>query len=524
MLQPLRRHPVITLLTLLLGAAGVALTLFLYSFNLNDYRSQLQAGLQEALQRPVQIGAIHFTLRHGLSLELSDAAIGAPEDATFLAVDHLLLRLRLAPLLQRQLSFSSVLLDGADLRIRQSTAATASEVTTPVRMKTFLDLLRRTNISTLILRNGRVSVMNGGERYTLDKINLQLHNIAFQSPVTVTATGEMHSGELRTPWQLTGKIEAASADAPWPETRIDLTLGIKELDLAQLPHAALSEAKLRLAGLAKLQLHAQGAPASGLSFELRAESPDATLDQPTRYAAPLHVGEIVLGGLWQSGSPGTIRDLRLRVDSLALHGAMALPTETTPLTAVFSVPETPLQLIGPWVPDRTLPRLATALRGPEVSGSAALDEIALRWSKSEGLHLDHARFSLRDGQFTLKEFGLIKNLGADGAWAKELLTINSVKASLLGGRSQGTGTIAFPPGKEAIFNLQLASTARAEALIPLLPAVWQEKLQAKGPLSLSGKISGSPSRLLLDLQSRFEEAEVLFNHIPLKRPGERGEL
>ncbi|MDZ4186442.1 MAG: AsmA-like C-terminal domain-containing protein [Desulfuromonadales bacterium] len=527
MLQPLRRHPVITLLTLLLGAAAVALTLFLYSFNLNDYRSQLQAGLQEALQRPVQIGAIHFTLRHGLSLELSDTAIGTPEEATFLVADHLRLRLRITPLLQRQLSFSSVLLDGAQLRINvpAGTTATEAEKTAPERMKTFLDLLRRTNISTLILHNGHVSVMNGVERYALDKINLKLHNIAFQSPVAVTATGEIHSGELRTPWRLSGKIEAASADAPWQETRVDLSLGMKELDLAQLPLVAGNAAKdLRLAGIAKLQLHAQGDLASGLSFELRAESPDATLTLPTRYATPLHVGEIVLGGIWQSGAPGKIRDLRLRVDSLNLHGALALPTETTPLTAAFSVPETPLQLLGPWVPDRTLPRLATALRNPDVSGSAALDEINLRWSKSEGLHLDQARFHLRDGQFTLKETGLVKNLGADGALTEDLLTINSVKASLLGGRSQGTGTIAFPPGKEAIFNLQLASTAQAEALSPLLPAVWQEKLQARGPISFSGKIGGSPSRLLLDLQSRFEGAEVLFNHIPLKRPGERGEL
>lgn len=525
MFERLRRHPVITLLTLLLGAAGVALTLFLYSFNLNDYRSQLQASLQDALQRPVQIGAIHFTLRHGLSLELNAAAIGAPEEATFVVVDRLLLRLRLAPLLQRQLSFSSILLDGAKLRIHQSAAATASEATTPERMKTLLDLLRRTDISTLTLRNSRVTVMSGAQRYDLEKINLQLDNIAFLTPVAMSASGELIAGGLRTPWQLSGKIEAASADAPWQATRIDLTLGMKALDLAQLPLVAGNAVKdLRLAGTAKLQLHAQGAPASGLAFELRAESPDAAFTLPALYAAPRHVGEIILGGLWQSGTPGTLRDLRLRVDSLSVHGAMELPTETSPLTAVFAVPETPLQLLGRWVPDRTLPQLATALRGPNVSGSAAVDEIALRWSESMGLHLDHARFHLRDGQFALKGVGPVKNVMADGAWAEKILTINSFKASLLGGQSQGSGTIAFPPGEEAIFNLQIASTAQAETLIPLLPAIWQEKLQASGPLSFSGKVSGTPARLLLDLQSRFESAAVAFNNIPLKRPGERGEL
>ena len=525
MLERLRRHPVITLIALLLGAAGVALTLFLYSFNLNDYRSQLQAGLQEALQRPVQIGAIHFALRHGLSLELNDAAIGTPEEASSLVVDHLLLRLRIAPLLQRQLSFSSILLDGAEFQIHQSTAASASEVTTPEQMKTFLDLLRRTDISSLILRNSRVTVMSGAQRYALDKINLQLHNIAFQAPVAVTASGELHFGALRTPWQLSGKIEAASADAPWQETRVDLTLGMKELELAQLPLATgTGEKKLRLAGSAKLQLHAQGAPASGLAFELRAESPDAALNLPTLYAAPRHIDEIVLGGLWHSGSPGTIRDLRVRVDALSLHGDVLLPTATTPLTATLAVPTTPLNLLGPWIPERTLPLLATTLRGQGVSGSAGMEKIGLRWSRTEGLHLDAALFQLRDGRFDLKGIGLVENAAGDGVWTDGQLAIKSAKATLLGGKSAGAGHITFPRQGKAIFNLQITSTAQAEALIPLLPAVWQEKLQANGPLSFSGKVSGTRSRLLLDLQSRFDATTVHFNSIPLKRAGETGEL
>jgi hypothetical protein len=517
-LQPLRRHPVITLLTLLLGVAAVALTLFLYSFNLNDYRSQLQASLQDALQRPVQIGAIHFALRHGLSLELSDAAIGAPEEATSLVVDHLLLRLRIGPLLQRQLSFSSILLEGAHLRIRQQTAASAAEPTAPERMKTFLDLLRRTDISALVLRNSRVTILSGDESYELDKIDLQLHNIAFLTPVAIKASGEMHSGALRTPWQLSGKIEGASADAPWQATRVDLTLGMKELDLAQLPLAA------DFAGTAKLTLHAQGAPATGLAFELRAESPDAALSLPTRYAAPLHAGEIVLGGIWQSGTPGTIRDLLLRVDALSLHGEVMLSTATTPLTATLTVPTTPLNLLGPWIPDRTLPLLATALRGQGVSGSAGMEKIELRWSKPVGLHLDTALFQLREGHFNLKGIGLVENAAGDGAWNDGGLAIKNAKATLLGGRSEGVGNIAFPHQGEAILNLQITSTARAEALTPLLPAVWQKKLKAQGPLSFSGKISGTPSRLLLDLQSRFDATRVHFNNIPLKKAGETGEL
>ena len=529
MLERLRRHPVITLLTLLSGAAGVALTLFLYSFDLNDYRSQLQDSLQTTLKRPVKIGAIHFALRHGLSLDLSATAIGAPENDISLVVDHLLLRLRIAPLVQRQeLSFSSVLLEGAQFRI--VTPAGGKEAVppeaTPERMNTLIDLLRRTNISTLILRNGSATIMAGERRYDLDQIDLQLHNIAFLAPIKVAAAGELRFGNLRAPWQLSGDIEAGSADAPWQATHFNLTLAVKGLDLAQLPKAPGQEAKkYRLHGAANLNLRTHGAPASGLTFTLRAESKDFSLALPAYYQAPLRMQEAVLGGVWQSGEPGTIRDLLLRVDTLTLLGEAVLPTTAgAPLLATLAMMDAPLARLGQLIPDRTLPLLAAALRDPKVSGSAGMEKIELRWSATEGVQLVNAGFHLRDGRFTFKGIGLVENAAGAGEWTGNALTIKTAKAALLGGRSAGSGSIAFPRQGEPIFNLKITSTALAEALTPLLPVFWQEKLRANGPLSFTGKVGGTSSRLLLDLQSRFEAAAVHFNNIPLKQAGDIGEL
>jgi uncharacterized protein involved in outer membrane biogenesis len=528
--ERLRRHPLLTFLTLLLGAAGVALTLFLASFELNDHRSQLQARLQEALQRPVKIGAIHFTLRYGLSLDLSAVAIGTPEDATSLNVDHLLLRLRLAPLLRRQLSFSSVLVDGAQLRIVKPAeeAAAAPPTAAPERMNALIELLRRTNINTLILRQGSATIRTGDQHYQLDKIDLELRHIAFLAPITVAAVGEVHVGAVRALWQLSGDIEAASADDPWQATRFDLTLGIKGVDLARLPKALGSKAKnFRLNGAANLSLRTYGAPATGLTFALRAEGQDFSLVLPDLYQAPLLAQEAEIKGIWQSGTPGipgTIRALLLRLDTLNLRGEVVLPTAETPLLATLSIPDTPLAHLGPFIPDSTLPLLAAALRGAEVSGSAGMEKIALRWSQAKGMHCDNARFYLHAGRFTHQGVGLVENAEGEGSWQEETLTIKSMAATLLGGRSTGDGTMIFPAHGETLFDLKISSTAQAEALLPLLPALWQEKLQANGPLSFSGKISGTPSRLLLDLQSRFESAAVRFNNIPLKQAGEVGEL
>ena len=530
MLERLRHHPLLTFLTLFLGAAGVALALFLYSLDLNDYRSQLQATLQAALQRPVRIGAIHFTLRPGLSLDLSATAIGAPEDATSLVVDHLVLRLRLAPLLQRQeLSFSSVLLEGAQFRIVKPAGGSASEppeATAPKRMNTLIDLLRRTNITTLILRNGSATIMNGERRYVLDQIDLQLHNIAFRAPITVAAAGELRVGDLRAPWQLAGNVEVASPETSWQATRINLTLGLQGVDLAQLPHALGSEAKnYQVRGVTDLDVRTQGAPASGLTFTVRAASKDFSLALPAHYSAPLRGQEAVFSGVWQSGEPGTLRELLLRLDSLSLLGEAVLPTAAgAPLVATLSLADAPLARLGQLIPDRTLPQLAAALRGPEVSGSAGLKKIDLHWAATTGLQLSSIHGHLRGGRFPLKGIGLVENAEGDGTWTEGALTIKSAQATLLGGKSEGGGNIAFPRQGEPIFNLQISSTAQAEALTPLLPAAWQEKVQASGPLSFTGKVGGTPSRLLLDLQSRFDATAVRFKNIPLKQVGEIGEL
>lgn len=527
MLERLRRHPLLTFLTLLFGAAGVALALFLYSFDLNDYRSQLQASLQETLKRPVKIGSIHFALRHGLSLDLNAAAIGAPEDESSLVVDHLVLRLRLAPLLQRQLSFSSVLLEGAQFRIVVPAAASATgpPQAAPKQVNAWIDLLRRTNITTLILRNSSATVISGARRYDLDKIDLQLRNIAFLTPITVAGAGELRIGAASAPWQLAGNVEASSADAPWQATRINLTLGVQGFDLAQLPQTLGSGTKnYRLQGVTDLDFRVQGAPASGLTFTVRAESEDFSLALPTYYSTPLRVQKAVLTGIWQSGEPGTIRDLLLRLDTFSLLGEIVLPAAETPLVATLSLTDAPLAGLGQLIPDRTLPLLATTLREPEVSGSAGVSELKLRWTSASGLQLTSIRGHLRDGRFRLKAIGLVENAAADGTWTEGGLTIKNARATLLGGTSEGGGNIAFPRQGEPIFNLNITSTALAEALTPLLPAVWQEKLRANGPLSFTGKVGGTPSRLLLDLQSRFDDAAVHFNNIPLKQAGEVGEL
>lgn len=532
MLDRLRRHPFFTLLLLLLLFGGGTLAIFLYSFDLNNYRAQLQATLQSALHRPVRLGSIHFAVRHGLSLDITAAAIGEEGDATALRIEHLVLRLRIAPLLERRLSFSSVILDGAQLRIAgQAGREVPPGESPPEKIDDLVELLRRTAIDALIVRNGSVTLIDPrpgkGQSLGIGNLDLQLRNLAVSGPVSLTASGDLASGGTTIPWQLAGVVEPAGVDAPWQKVRSSLSLTLKGLKgeaLAPLL-TGVKGAPVQLRGSIDLVLHVDGAPASGLSFELRAKGRNATLALPALFAEPLPVREVVLGGIWQSGASGSIRDLLLRVDDLTIRGEVALPAATgAPLLATLSAPETPLARLGRLIPDRPLPLLAQTLRLPEVAGTVRTETLRFSWSQTQGVRLDAARVSLQQGRFRLKELGLIEGATLDLAWQDGTLDIRDARATLLGGTTVGQGSIIIPDRGEPVLDLTLHAQARAEALTPLLPPRWQEKLRASGEIALDAKLAGPPARLLLDLVAHFDATSLGYNGVVLKRAGEPGEL
>lgn len=533
MLTRLHRHPYLTALTLFFLTTGTALLIFLSTFNLDDYRSELEQTLQSALQRPVRLGALHFTLSRGLGLSVSAAQIGSPGDEIELTVQRLVLRLNIAPLFARHLSFSRILLDQPKILWRPSLAAApaAAPTSAPLQIQATLNQLRRLRIEALTIRNATITVIDRRAQkeriWGTEQVEVQLHDLALSGPISIEAAGALRVNDSLTPWHLAGVVEPPDADRPWEETQARLTLSVTGLQPENLTPfwSNADQAPVKLEGTCNLTLSCDGAPATGLNFKLRAQGNRFSLAIPEFYLEPLRVKHAMLSGTWLSGAEGQIRDLALRIDDLSLRGEIALPAAANaPRLATLHFPETSLAGLARFFPDRRFPTLAANLRGPDTRGTLEIDQINLSWPQGATPELVDARLRLRNGRLSTTQTGLVEEANLELRWHQRSLEVVSARARLLGGTLEGQGQIGFPLQAVAQLKLKITGEARAEALIPRLPMPWRERLQAAGKTSFTASLGGTLTRLLLDLQVLFNDTALSYNQTVLKAAGQPGEL
>jgi uncharacterized protein involved in outer membrane biogenesis len=149
----LRRHPLLVAVGLLLVAAATALAFAIASFDLNNYRSMLSGRLSQEMGVPVSLGEARFALHQGINLDFSNVRIGDETSEYDLHAEHLFLRLKLRPLLQRQISFSAIEVLSPTVRIHSSPATkTLDESSAPFSI---LSLLHETEVKLLTIRDGQ---------------------------------------------------------------------------------------------------------------------------------------------------------------------------------------------------------------------------------------------------------------------------------------------------------------------------------------------------------------------------------
>src|ERR1700689_4678782 len=107
----------------LLGAVLLAVWLFV---NPNAYKGKIAAAVKESTGRELKLpGDIKLSVIPWVALELGPASLGNPpgfSDEPFLSFTHAKVRVRLLPLLRRQLQVARVEVAGLDLRLRKNAA------------------------------------------------------------------------------------------------------------------------------------------------------------------------------------------------------------------------------------------------------------------------------------------------------------------------------------------------------------------------------------------------------------------
>ncbi len=152
-------------LVALLAAVLLAVWLLV---NPNAYKGKIAAAVKESTGRELKLpGDIKLSVIPWVALELGPASLGNPpgfSDEPFLSFTHAKVRVRLLPLLRRQLQVARVEVEGLDLRLRKNAAGRGNwQGAEPEQPRTKSDVdhtesgLALETLANIRVENGRVT-------------------------------------------------------------------------------------------------------------------------------------------------------------------------------------------------------------------------------------------------------------------------------------------------------------------------------------------------------------------------------
>jgi AsmA protein len=193
--------------------------------NPNHYKGNLAAVVKESTGRDLQLpGDIKLSVFPWLALEVGPARLGNLPgfgEEPLLAFSHASFRIKLLPLLRRQLQVSRIELDGLDLRLRrnadgrgnwQEAPTSASSLTgagathSPRSFASFADIS---------IHDGRVSY----EGVSVEHMNLETGSAALHGDIPVSIRFDVHRGDLSDAISVNAKFDV-SADSTAQQLRL----------------------------------------------------------------------------------------------------------------------------------------------------------------------------------------------------------------------------------------------------------------------------------------------------------------
>lgn len=530
----MRRHPVLLTLALLLLAAAGLLAWFVASFDLNRYRSELQQTLSHELGRPVRLGQIHLSLRHGPALDVRDVAVGRPGQDLTLSIRHLFLRLDLRELLQRRLQTRNLLLDHPVLTLTLMAGSTPAATSGPPRFDPHL--LEQLGFSDCTLRAGRVEVLtqrSGKPRPVLavERLDGHLSNLAAGQSGHLQLTGQLHLDGHRTGFELKGDLTAGTAFPFWHQARYDLQLSLKHLAAAWLTLLTPPfPAGWSLDGALAIQAHFVGQPASGVAITLTADTGGLELTTPNGPAPAPPLQRIELSTRWTEEQAATrFTPLALSFDGHRLQGDLSLdraPDGTT-LNGELAASELPLPAwdrLFPAGPDPLLGLLREHLAGGQLHQLQLALKLPLggrQVAPADAFNLAAELVGLR---LFLPQTGPFENVGGRLQLTPATLTVEGGRAELAGNVLRFAGTLAAA-GNGAP---QLSAQAEGELGAGWLGARFGKRLPAAlelaGTLPVRVTLSGSMTQPRVDLRADLQPLQVRYGQLLSKPAGDPAEL
>jgi AsmA protein len=204
----------------LLGAVLVAVWLLV---NPNAYKGKIAAAVKESTGRELKLpGDIKLSVIPWVALELGPASLGNPpgfSDEPFLSFTHAKVRVRLLPLLRRQLQVARVEVEGVDLRLRKNAAGRGNwQGAEPEQPQTKSDADHTTpgfgleSLANVRVENGRVTY----EGVTIEKFNLETGSLASDRHIPINMTFEARRAPTGEQLSLNAKFDLSQEAAQKP--------------------------------------------------------------------------------------------------------------------------------------------------------------------------------------------------------------------------------------------------------------------------------------------------------------------
>jgi len=202
--------------------------------DLDTYKAQILSELQKTLNRQVTYDTGKFTVSFGPAISFNNVVIKEPDsNATFVTIEQLTCRISLIPLLQKRVVITGL----------QADKPTAMVERNPDGRFNFSDLIERKDGTTPPLSINHIRIKEGTIKFTdrqisaaglvtkLVSTDLYISSLTRGERSDLKLSGEFAEGGSGE-FTISGKARLAPKDKPFIDTKIDLNIVAKHLELS----------------------------------------------------------------------------------------------------------------------------------------------------------------------------------------------------------------------------------------------------------------------------------------------------
>ncbi len=531
----MRRHPFLFTIAGLLLITGALLAWLVASFDLDSYRAELQDSLSAALRRPVRLGRVQLSLRHGPALDVHDVQVGVGEESSRLQIRHLYLRLDLKELLHRRLHTRNLLLDQPVLTlVRSAPPATTAATAPPPDIDP--QVLERLGFSDCTLRNGRLLLIDRRRpeqplTIAAEELNGRLSNLAPGQQGLLQLRGKVAFQDRQADFDLSGELTPGLAFPFWRDARYNLRLSLRDLPAAWFsPAFSPRPDQWGLEGRTNIIGSFAGQPATGLDIELAVAGTQLVLVSPNGQSTGPLFTSLDLRTRWTEEPSATRLDpLTLNLGKNVLHGQIEVEHQPSGPMVTALLKGTDLVLpvwssLWPEGPDAGL----NALRDRFDGGHLHDLKLSLHRESPPAPGDPASDFSLSTElqglRLTLAQVGTVDNLGCRLQVTPGTLTVEAGHGDLAGNELHFSGVLPLAqtgaPGLSGEVYGEFGAGWLGARLAASLPA----DLKLAGTLPVHCSVSGSFSKPQVDIHADLQQLELRFRDLVDKPAGQPAEI